>query len=59
MVGKLAVRYGYPTLTIGTGDFYVWTCVKMGGGYITVSSSVFTVRTLVLAIWTLVFKMLV
>jgi len=59
MVEKLAARYGGPTLTIGTGDFYVWTCVKMGGGYITVSSSDFAVRTLVLAIWTLVFKMLI
>ena len=59
MVGKLTARYGGPTLTIGAGDFYIWTCVKMGGGYITVSSSVSTVRTLVLAIWTLVCKMLV
>ena len=45
--------------TIGTGDFDFRTCVKMSGGYITVFSSVFAVTALVLAVWTLVFKVLV
>ena len=47
------------TSNIRTGDFELWTCVKMSGGYVTVSSNVFTVRTLVLAIGTLVLEMVV
>ena len=59
MIWKFAANYWWCTLTIGTGDLHLWTCVKMSGGYITVSSSGFAVRALVLAIWTLVLEMMV
>ena len=46
MFQKITVRY-LDKAPIRTGDFDLWTCVKMSGSYIIVSSNVFAVRTLV------------